>query len=148
MFFWWESDVYTLRPIMLGVVLGNKSNFVLKNEMTCSKVYLYPIALVCLDMLYMIEFHYRENSQVLFRWWNEFCVTLIHLQRTRRQKKGPILNWYLSVLFGQASFADQTNSRTERLHRAYFVIVMLLLWLLQRAGEMVGSVVLNVLSSV
>lgn len=61
--------------------------------------------------------------------------------------KGPTLNWYLSVRFGRASFADQTNNRTEHLHRAYFVIVMLLLWLLESAGEMVGSVVLNVLSS-
>ena len=59
--------------------------------------------------------------------------------------KGPTLNLYLSVRFGRACFADQRNNCTKHSHRAYFVVVMLFLWLLQRTGEMVVSVVLNVL---
>ena len=61
--------------------------------------------------------------------------------------KHPTLNWSLSVRFERVNFADQKNNCTKHLHKAYFVMMMLLLWLLQRIGEMVGSVLLEVLWS-
>ena len=59
--------------------------------------------------------------------------------------EGPTVNWSLSVCFGRASFADRKNNCTKHLHKAKFVIMVLFLWLLQRTGEMVGSVLLEVL---